>query len=99
MQQSAGGLLRRVALPRLPGGQQATGSGAAIEGEAAHHNADVSARIIPSNGLCRRPQRTALLCLRPQVLPAAVFPALQHMVRDVLAPMFSNGIADLIDLR
>lgn len=26
-------------------------------------------------------------------------PLLQHMVRDVLAPMFSNGIADLIDLR
>ncbi|KAI7839599.1 hypothetical protein COHA_006666 [Chlorella ohadii] len=26
-------------------------------------------------------------------------PDCQHMVRDVLAPMFSNGIADLIDLR
>jgi interferon gamma-inducible protein 30 len=26
-------------------------------------------------------------------------PDCQHMVRDVLGPMFSNGIADLIDLR
>lgn len=43
---------------------------------------------------CRPPAPVPLPPARPPLCPT-----LQHMVRDVLAPMFSNGVAALADIR
>lgn len=85
-QQARAELEQQAALPRLlraPGQELSERAGLC----------GVLQPISPCHAMCPATQQPGTRW------PALRCPLLQHMVRDVLAPMFSNGIADLIDLR
>lgn len=118
LQQSAGRLLRRVPLPRLPGGCVCFCGAFTLEAGPSNPRPRRTLSIFLSfcvgaelgknrsclQAMCPSSCNLALAArscapIWPASLLLLLLRCLQHMVRDVLAPMFSNGIADLINLR